>query len=116
MSIRYLGFEPSQNKRLYQFECQAHGRSALRLVVSADLTLFSAHRVNIQDGPALCARRLAADPALARQQHIELTDDDFRAHAACQAAVEQRKATARRRLNNRVPERRPRSLRTGHWG
>lgn len=116
MSFRYLGFEPFQNKRLYQFERQGTGLAASRLMVSAELAQFSTHGVNIQDGPILCARRLAAGQDDSSQELIQLTDEDFRAHAAVQAMAEQRKATGRRRLHNRLPARRPRSLRTGHWG
>lgn len=116
MSLRYIGFEQFLNKRLYKFECQATGYPATHLVVSADLTLFSAHGVNIQDGPTLCAQRLAAVPVVPQQKYLELTDQEFRSHAARQAFAEQEKAVARRRLHNRLPARRPRSLLSGHWG
>jgi len=115
MTYRYIGFEHFRNQRLYKFERQAAGHPAT-VIVSADLSLFSVHRVNIQDGPALCTQRLAAGPVDAREPRIELTDHDFRAHAARQALAEQQKAELRKRLHNRLPARRPRSLVSGHWG
>lgn len=116
MTFRYIGFEQFRNKRLYQFERQAAGAPATVLVVSADLSLFSVHRVNIQDGPALCTQRLAASPVDVHEPRLELTDHDFRAHAARQAIAEEQKAEVRKRLHNRLPARRPRSLHSGHWG
>jgi cold shock CspA family protein len=56
---RYLGFEQSGNVRLYRFEQIFAGESRTTFTVSADIALFTKHRVGIQEGPALCLHLLA---------------------------------------------------------
>jgi len=116
MTFKYLGFQNSQNRRLYTFEREATGQPATVLVVSADLALFSLHRVKMQDGPALCARTLAANPLSPGERRLELTGADFRACAAESDAAAEQRAVSRERLHNRPPARRPRSVHSGHWG
>ena len=64
-------------------------------VVTADLSLFLANRVGIQEGPTLCADKLAADLEKGNNDPHELTADDLRTHADALAAAEARKGGAR---------------------
>jgi hypothetical protein len=115
VNLQYLGFEQRHNQRLYRFAQHIVGRPKL-LIVSADLCSFAKYKVNIQDGPILCARKLEASQALELPEKCELTEEDFCAHAALRDLAEQGRAASRERLRNRLPARRPRSLHTGHWG
>ena len=63
MELRYMGFDQHGNMRAYKFDSVEKGQAIARLVVTADLTLFLKHHINIQEGPDLCARKLSADPA-----------------------------------------------------
>ena len=109
VELRYMGFDQSQNKRVYKFDCTGAGKSTIRFVVSVDMVLFLKHHVGIQEGPALCARKLnaefeaeaAGDPV--GLQHVqpqelthELTNDDLLAYVAVRTAAELRRAEARR--------------------
>jgi len=104
-----MGFDQAQNKRVYKFECTAAGKSTTRFVVSVDMVLFLKHRVGIQEGPALCARKLNAD---FETEHVgehelthELTNDDLLAYVAVRTAAEVRRAEARKPgPNRRKPE------------
>jgi len=109
VELRYMGFDQAQNKRVYKFDCTASGKSTTRFVVSVDMVLFLKHHVGIQEGPALCARKLNADfeteigaePELAH----ELTNDDLLAYVAVRTAAELRRAEARKPgPNRRKPE------------
>jgi cold shock CspA family protein len=51
---RYMGFEQSGNTRLYRFERNLAGHARTSVTVNADMSLFTKHRVGIQEGPALC--------------------------------------------------------------
>lgn len=96
MEFRYLGFDQMQNARAYRFDGLAKGEPARHFVVTADLALFLAHHVGIQEGPSLCALKLAGIPEEGTGQTYELTADDLRAHANARAAAEIRKAEARK--------------------
>jgi hypothetical protein len=66
------------------------------------------HRISIQDGPSLCARKLANDIETLQPGEHELTNDDMLAFATDRAAAEARKAEQRkswtpRRNPNRPP-------------
>jgi hypothetical protein len=96
MEFRYLGFDQKQNARVYRFDVLEKGEPARQLLVTADLALFRTHGVGIQEGPSLCAQKLAADLAGSSDGEHELTDADLRAYAAARADAETRKAAARR--------------------
>jgi hypothetical protein len=113
VELRYMGFDQAQNKRVYKFDCTGAGKSTLRFVVSVDMVLFLKHHVGIQEGPALCARKLnagfesehAGDLALPQELTHELTNDDLLAYVAIRTAAEVRRAEARRPgPNRRKPE------------
>jgi len=96
MDFRYKGFEQNNNIRTYRFDALIKGEPTLQLAVTADLGLFLKHHVGFQEGPGLCARKLTADPATLKEGGHELTNEDFLAYASARAAVEARKAAARR--------------------
>jgi hypothetical protein len=117
VELRYMGFDQAQNKRVYKFDCTGAGKSTTRFVVSVDMVLFLKHHVGIQEGPALCARKLNADfeaehtgdPVLSnglpQELTHELTNDDLLAYVAVRTAAEVRRAEARRPgPNRRKPE------------
>jgi hypothetical protein len=68
----------------------------LHYVVTADLALFLQHRIGIQEGPGLCARKLASDAQTPHLENVELTNDDLRAMVDARAVADARKAELRR--------------------
>jgi hypothetical protein len=113
VELRYMGFDQALNKRVYKFDCTGAGKTTTRFVVSVDMVLFLKHHVGIQEGPALCARKLNADfeaehavePELPSEVAHELTNDDLLAYVAVRTAAEVRRAEARRPgPNRRKPE------------
>jgi hypothetical protein len=76
------------------------GLPTRRFTVNADLALFVAQRVSIQEGPTLAANKLAADIDTNFDGVYELTSEDLRSHVNAQLLVE-----ALRR-ENRKPHRR----------
>jgi hypothetical protein len=112
VELRYLGFDQTQNKRMYKFDCTARGKSSLRFVVSVDMVLFLKYRVGIQEGPSLCARKLTTDFEAHHQGSHELTSDDLLAYTAEKAAVAARKAELRRPVPGR---RKPETGQTSPW-
>ena len=111
MELRYLGFSQLQNARAYRFDVTETGQAKRQLVVTVDLGLFRMHHVGIQEGPNLCAKKLAADlqgcseSAPAMTGSHELTGEDLRAFAEARDAEEARRAEARK-----VGVRRPKAL------
>jgi len=103
MELRYLGFDQKQNTRTYKFDGVANGQPTVHFVVSADLALFLANRIGIQEGPTLCAHKLSSAPEPAGDANLELTNDDLRAHASARTMAEARKAEARRMGPRRRP-------------
>jgi hypothetical protein len=95
MELRYLGFEQQKNLRAYRFDVLIKGEPTKHCVVTADLALFLAHRIGIQDGPGLCSLKLTADLEGLPQEVHELTDADLRAHAAAREDAALRKAEKR---------------------
>jgi hypothetical protein len=96
LALRYLGFDQLQNARAYRFDLIAKGDATRQFVVTVDLALFRAHRVGIQEGPGLCARKLAADLEICSDGAHELTTEDLRTYADARAAAEAHKLEARR--------------------
>jgi hypothetical protein len=93
-----MGFDQKQNKRVYRFDGLARGEATTHFVVSADMSLFLANHIAIQEGPSLCALKITAGPG-SPEEHVfeyELTGDDLRAHAAARALADARKAETRR--------------------
>lgn len=96
MELRYLGFDQSQNARAYRFDLVVKGDATKHFIVTVDLTLFRAHRVGIQEGPSLCAQKLATDLENCAEGVHELTMEDLRAYADARAAADARKIEARK--------------------
>ena len=96
MELRYLGFDQKQNTRQSKFDGIANGQPTLHYVVTADLALFLAHRIGIQEGPSLCAHKLSSAQEAPTEVKLELTNEDLRAHATARSAAEARKAEARK--------------------
>jgi hypothetical protein len=103
MELRYMGFDQTQNTRNYKFDGVANGQPTVHFVVTADLALFLANRIGIQEGPTLCAHKLSSAQEPAASTSIVLTDDDLRAHASARSLAEARKAEARRMGPRRRP-------------
>lgn len=96
MQLRYMGFDQARNVREYRFDGVAHGEATRHFVVTADLALFVKHRVGIQEGPALCLQKLAADLEAPQDVSHELTDDDLLAYTSVRASAEARREGARK--------------------
>ena len=103
MELRYMGFEQDRNTRAYKFDGLANGQPTVHFVVTADLALFLLNRIGIQEGPTLCAHKLSCAAEPAAHDHLELTNDDLRAHASARSMAEARKAEARRMRPRRRP-------------
>jgi len=96
MEIRYLGFNQQLEERAYHFDVSSKGELRREIVVTADIGLFRAYHVAIQDGPRLCARKLEAELATDFAGAHSLTTEDFRLHAAEHLAAEAKRAEKRR--------------------
>jgi hypothetical protein len=95
VKLRYMGFDQHDNTRGYKFDGVENGQLIVQFVVSADLTLFLRHRVNIQDGPSLFACKLGTDFAELGPRNHQLTNEDLLAFTTARAAAEARKAELR---------------------
>jgi len=102
MEVRYLGFEQQDNSRSYRFEVIEKGQRPRRFVVLADLALFLANRVGIQEGPTLSANKLTADLDRHFDGVHQLTGDDLRLFANARAVEEARRAEARKVVRKRA--------------
>lgn len=103
MEFRYLGFDQQRNVRAYRFDVLAKGEPTRHVVITAELGLFLTHRIGIQEGPALCAKKLAADLQNSAEGSHELIDEDLRAHSAAIASAEARRAEMRKSGPRRAP-------------
>jgi hypothetical protein len=102
VEIRYLGFDQSQNSRVYRFDVRTDGRLTRQLSVTVDMTVFRDYRVGIQEGPLLSGNKLTADLERGWEGEHELTAADVRAHADTRALADAQRAGARK-----APRRRP---------
>jgi hypothetical protein len=96
VDVRYLGFDQVQSGRAFHFDVFAEPQPKKRCTVTADLRLFSQHRVGVQEGPALCAGKLIADLQIRFDGAHELTAEDLRAYTSRRRADEERRAATRR--------------------
>jgi hypothetical protein len=103
MELRYMGFDQTRGTRVYRFDCVETGQPLTRHNVSVEMRLFLEYRVGIQEGPALCARKVTAGlEAQCGELAHELTEQDMVAYTGERAAAEARKAESR----NFAPHRR----------
>jgi hypothetical protein len=101
MELRYLGFDQKQNTRVYTFKRVAKGEPATDFMITVDLRLLLQHRISLQDGPALSARKLASDLESSHPGDHELTNEDLLIHVNARAMAEARSAEARGKRRNR---------------
>lgn len=99
--LRYRGFDQEHDLRRYKFEAVASDGSLQSFVVTVEVELFHRHRVNIQEGPVLCMRKLLADltNAVESGQHT-LSEGDLRACALARALAAQQKEKSRRGIGH----------------
>ena len=102
VEIRYLGFDQTQNSRVYRFDVHMDGRLTKQAFVTADMTVFRNPSVGIQDGPFLSGNKLTADLERGWEGDHELTAADVRAFADAKAL-----ADAQRAGNRKAPRRQP---------
>ena len=102
MGLRYLGFDQKQNTRFYRFEQPVNGEAALRFVITADLALFLEHRIHLQEGPALCAVKLASDLENQRLGGHQLTNADLVAHVTARVSAEAHRTELRTKRAQRA--------------
>jgi len=95
VELRYLGFDQKLNTRTYRFKGLAGADPALYFLVNADLRLFLLHRIGIQEGPTLCAKKLASDLENPVARDHELTNEDLRAYVDARALADAQKASRR---------------------
>lgn len=95
MELRYLGFDQKLNTRTYRFKGVAGRDPALFFLVTADLRLFLSHRIGIQEGPTLCARKLASDLQQPAAGDHELTNEDLDAYVKARAMADALKVSRR---------------------
>jgi hypothetical protein len=101
MQLRYMGFDQQKSTRTYQFDRFENGARHSRVVISADLDLFLRNQVSIQEGPVLCAKKLASD---LEQLHLGghwLTNEDLLEFTNARAASQALKAEMRGRQPKR---------------
>jgi hypothetical protein len=96
MELRYMGFDQQRNTRRYRFDGLSKGSPTAHFVVTADIALFLAHRIGIQEGPSLCARKLSQDLEGHKHGAHELTAEDLLSFTKARKAAEERKAEARK--------------------
>ena len=80
-----MGFNQAKNIREYKFDGVAENETTTHFVVSADLALFVRYHVGLQEGPALCLKKLSADLEALQQLPHELTGGDLAAYASAQS-------------------------------
>jgi hypothetical protein len=95
MELRYLGFDQLQNARAYRFDVIVKGHTTRQVKVVADLGLFLSHHVGIQEGPELCAKKLAGSLESTSEETHKLTVDDLREYVQERDAEEARKVELR---------------------
>ncbi|MFN0167642.1 MAG: hypothetical protein ACKV22_14545 [Bryobacteraceae bacterium] len=96
MELRYMGFEQRQSARAYRFDGVTRGAPTIHFVITADLALFLKHQIGIQEGPNLCARKLATDIAKLQPGEHVLTNDDLLEYVRIRSEAEERRAAVRR--------------------
>ena len=96
MQLLYMGFDQTETVRVYRFELIEERAPTIRYTVPVDRKLFLKHHVGIQEGPSLCARKLAAGLEMQQQNEHILSTDDLLAYVAARTDAEARKAAARK--------------------
>jgi hypothetical protein len=83
--LRYDGFEQtSRNVRRFSFHWDPAREDCSAISVDADLTHFAKYHVGVQEGPALCVRKVLAEATTGAtgahhaHVHLELLEADIR--------------------------------------
>jgi len=100
-----LGFRSGEEQALVQLRPQRQGSTLDALRGELDIALFLKHHVGIQEGPTLCAQKLAADLEADRQGDHELSNEDLLVYVSGRAAKEAQRAALRRPGPHRRPVR-----------
>ncbi len=118
MEIRYLGFDQTENSRVYRFDVRTDGLLTRQVSVTADIAVFRNHSVGIQEGPSLSANKLTADLERGWEGEHELTAADVRAHRDAKALADAQRAGARKAPRHRsgVPAEEPQKSRWRNFG
>ena len=83
--LRYMGFNQTTSIRAYKFERVETGAVTLTFIITADVALFTKHRIGIQEGPSLCMSLLAGEletPETAGQMRNHLEEQDVLSYLA----------------------------------
>lgn len=102
--LRYTGFHQVKGIRSYCFDAVASGYQARRFTVRVDMALLLEHHVGVQELPALCLRKLAADLRVIPDSAFHgLDHDDLRAHTLSRETAAERKRARRPFISRRGP-------------
>jgi hypothetical protein len=102
MEFRYMGFDQRDNARTFRFDVVVVGEPHRHCTVTADLALFLAQRIVIQEAPALCAQKLASDLAGGVEGEHELTEADLRVFVHARNLAEEQRAERRTAASRRA--------------
>ena len=103
MEVRYMGFEQLRNMRWYRLDVVEDGRPAKHFTVSADLSLFHAHGVGIQEGPSLSVFKLTSDLENCVVGAHQLTAEDMVSYVSVRVAGGARRAEKRKMARSPNP-------------
>jgi hypothetical protein len=88
--LRYAGFRQAANVRTYRFDVETPGRSVQHSIL-LDTTLLLKHHVGVQEIPALCLRKVAADlKASPESVSHELGENDLSELAASHVKIQRK--------------------------
>jgi hypothetical protein len=93
-----MGFDQAKNIQEYKFDGVAAGETARHFAVEVDLALFVSYHVGLQEGPALCLKKLSADLEALQSLRHELTSGDLTAYASARSTAAEKKTSASGRL------------------
>jgi hypothetical protein len=106
MQFLYKGFIQKANIRSFRFQGVAADRASRHpqhfdFLLSADMALLARHRIQVQDGPTLCLRILAAGLSAEGADTVQfssyaITQGDVSAFASARDALTESKAARRR--------------------
>jgi len=86
--LRYAGFRQEANVRSYRFDAVGRGDPVRPFVVTVDMAFMMKHHISIQEAPALCLRKLAADlKDFPDSEEHHLGEGDLLAFATSRAAA-----------------------------
>jgi hypothetical protein len=108
-----MGFEQTQNSRVYRFDVQMEGQTHKQYTVTANMDVFRVNSVGIQEGPTLSGNKLTADLEKGWDGEHELTGVDVRAYADGKLMAEARRAEMRKTPRRRAAS--PKAYELSPW-